>query len=1155
MPALRKSDLSLTQPQMEGKLEMKMRLNKHSWLAGLLVALLLLLPTLLSAQSIVTGAISGNITDPSGAVIVGATVNLKNIATGETLATTSSSDGVYQFTLLKPGSYTLTVTQQGFKQVSQAVEILLGQTSTANLKLELGSGAVTVEVTAQGAMLQTEDANITTTVSTRDVENVPNPGGDLTYVAQISPGVTMNTANGGLGNFSAFGLPGTANLFTINGNDYNDPYLNLNNSGSSNLLLGSNETQEVAVVSNGYTGQYGRQAGAQIDYTTKSGTNAFHGDALYYWTGRALSANDYFNNLDGVSRPFENNNQWAANFGGPIVKDKLFFFANTEGIRYIFGTNSQVSLPAPDFQQFVLSQIPATATTFYQSMFGLYNATPGISRAALTPNSCASVGSFADPVTGNPASTECLESFGTSGSSGNREWLLTVRGDYSISDKDKLFARYKVDRGVQPTYTDPINPAFSNESIQPQNDWQINETHIFSPNLVNNIILSHFNYSAIFESPDITKALSIFPVNMLSTDSALTALGTGSGNPGGAAQGFLYPGGRKLNQWQVADDLSRTLGSHNFKMGVNFRHDGVSDFTASTLTQYPIIAVPLEGFATDTINIAGIGGNIAEHFARSSPQDNSFYSVGLYFQDEYRVNSKLKLTLTMRADRNSGGVCASNCNTLTPVPFDQLPHGAAIPYNQSFITGLHNILPNVEKVSFQPRIGFAWSPLGQNTVIRGGVGLFTDLYPATLLSLYTTNFPQVTSFTVQNGTIATNEANSGFNIIPQCNTAFQTAYNSGGGLSGPNGFNTLAPAGCQNQVPSVYATNGKVLNPKYLEWNVEVQHSFGNRTVVSANYVGNHGYDGILYNPYGNAFGFNELPAIAPDPRVAGVISLTNDGYSNYNGLTLSARQNLWRGFSGQLNYTYSHDLDLVSNGGVPGIPYNFNNSIPFIIDPFNIRANYGPSDYDIRHVISADYVWDIPVKSENRLINAAIGGWTVSGTVFRHSGAPFSVLDGNTANSIAGNNLLLSGAPTAFLLAQPSGPVNLTCNGNSSTVFNPNLATPGCLMESDFVSPSTNFVGSIGRNAFRGPSYFNTDLGLKKLFKLNERLGFTVGANAYNILNHVNFNPPFPNLANPTVFGHIFNAATPPTTPYGASGGAAAVDARIVQVFGKLTF
>ena len=312
--------------------------------------------------------------------------------------------GSFQLPLLKPGRYSVTVEKAGFRRVQQKTEVQLGQTSTVVAKLEIGETTQTVEITESLPLLQTEDANISTNVDLHTVQNIPNPGGDLTYIAQISPGVTMNTSNGGgFGNVTAFGLPATANLFTINGNDYNDPFLNLNNSGASNLLLASNEIQEVAVVSNGYTGQYGRQAGAQVDYTTKSGGNAFHGDAVYYWNGSALNTNDTFLNAGGQPRPFENNNQWAASLGGPIKKDKAFFFINTEGLRYTFGSSNQVFVPTQGLQNFILNtSLPAnnpSAIPFYQQIFNLYNNAPGVANTQpVAGDSCASLDTvFAGP--------------------------------------------------------------------------------------------------------------------------------------------------------------------------------------------------------------------------------------------------------------------------------------------------------------------------------------------------------------------------------------------------------------------------------------------------------------------------------------------------------------------------------------------------------------------------------------------------------------------------------------------------------------------------------------------------------------------------------------------------------------------------------------
>ena len=374
------------------------------FIAGGMLLALIAVPGLLLAQNIVTGAVTGTVTDPSGGIIANATVTLKNAATGETNVAATNDSGIYLFSFLKPGDYTLTVEQKGFRTMNSKIQVQLGQTATVNLALVLGEAGEVVEVTSGTALLQTEDANITANVSNREIANVPNPGGDLTYNAILTPGITGNTSSGGgFGNFSAFGLPGTSNLFTVNGNDYNDPFLNLNNSGASNLLLGSNEVEEVAVVVNGYTGQYGRQAGAQIDYNTKSGTNLFHGDAVYNWTGRALSANDFFNNAGGVPRPFENNNAWAASIGGPIKRDKAFFFVDTEGTRYIFGTSQSVNVPTPAFEAFTLGNIPATAQAFYTNAFNLYNSAPGISRAVPVANSCGTLGAI--PGTTN---TSCL---------------------------------------------------------------------------------------------------------------------------------------------------------------------------------------------------------------------------------------------------------------------------------------------------------------------------------------------------------------------------------------------------------------------------------------------------------------------------------------------------------------------------------------------------------------------------------------------------------------------------------------------------------------------------------------------------------------------------------------------------------------------------
>lgn len=1129
------------------------------------------------SQSIVTGGIAGVVTDPTGAVVSDAKLTLKSISTGEVYTATSSTRGDFVFALLKPGEYSLSVTKEGFKTTTRNVTVVLGTTVPASVALEIGDSKTTIEVTAEtGAQLQTENANIATNFGSKQIQEVPNPGGDITYVALSAPGVTMNSSTvGGFGNFSSFGLPATANLFTVNGTDLNDPFLNLNNSGSSNLLLGSNELQEVTVVSNAYTGQYGRQAGAQIDYTTISGTNSWHGDAIYSWTGRYLNANDPINKATSSPgqplnpRPFENNNQWAARLSGPIVKNKAFFAVNTEGIRYIFGSIHRVFVPTPAFQSFALGNIPQDAATqaFYRNTFKLWNGAPG--RPANPTQVAGSCSGNGLPATIN--GDQCIETWSDSVSSGNEEWLITGRVDYSITDKDTVYFRANVDRGKQPTYTDTINPTFNAFSTQPQYQGQVNYTHVFSPAVVNNFIGNYFYYSAIFgglTSND--PALKLIPGNLIFGDGSLTNLGFGSGSPGGYGSSFFFPQGRNSSQWGLVDDLSVARGNHTLKMGMNFRRNDLSDHTASIQTVYPAVQTTLAGFASDQANV-GVNYN----FALTPVQPLAFYSLGLYFQDEFRATPKLKLTLTLRADRNSNGACQHHCAGFPAVPFPELAKGPDIPYNQSYLTGRVPILRSVEMVVFEPRFGVAWSPWGNKTVIRAGVGLFTDLYPGVILSPIDTNFPQVNLWNVpfsKTGTLAwdlqplSSSAfpNSGVSIVQQCNTLFNHNYNSGGSFNTYQAaVNALAGsnpafAGCLT-TPTVNDVNSTFQNPKYVEWNFEIQRQLGKNTIVSLNYVGNRGYDELFYNNNLNGFGFGSLTATAaPDARVGRVNFASSGAVSNYNGLTVSVRENPWHGLSGQFNYTYSHALDEVSNGGNPFEPFSVTYSLAAQIDPFNLRNNYASADYDVRHQISGSYLYELPFKSQNRALNAAIGGWQVSGTIFWRGGFPFSVYDMATTNGLAANNLT-----GGVILLQPEFSKRDFPNVGSCVV-NPCFGitggvngTPG---QGNFVAPflfqkATNFTNSVvGRNAFRGPGFLGGDMSVRKNFKLTERVTFQLGLNAYNWFNHANYGSPVPATNFGSAFGQVLFTQTPPTSPYGAFA-AAATDMRMAQVMGKITF
>src|SRR5579862_5049678 len=330
----------------------------------------------LFAQTQTTGEIAGVVTDQSGAAVPNAKITLQDNSKGTTVTTQTNKDGVYHFQLLLPSNYTVSATSSGFQEAKRTVDVALGQVTSADIQLSIGSASVTVEAQNQ-PLLQTENGNVATTFTQQQLSETPNPGNDLTAIVQTAPGVVMNTA-GGLGNFSDHGVGAASNLFTLNGMDDNDPFLNLNSSGATNLLLGSNEIQESTIVSSGYSAEFGSLAGANVSYVTKSGGNNFHGNAVYYWNGSALNANDWFLNNAGDPKNFSNANQWAASIGGPIKKDKLFFFFNTEGLRVIIPVSTAVAFPSQAFQTATIANLenngfPANSATvnFYQNIFNL----------------------------------------------------------------------------------------------------------------------------------------------------------------------------------------------------------------------------------------------------------------------------------------------------------------------------------------------------------------------------------------------------------------------------------------------------------------------------------------------------------------------------------------------------------------------------------------------------------------------------------------------------------------------------------------------------------------------------------------------------------------------------------------------------------------
>ena len=453
-----------------------------------------------------------------------------------------------------------------------------------------------VTVSAAAETVNLENADVVTTFTAQQVQAMPNPGNDLTFVAQTAPGSVMNTGTtaGGYGNFSSFGISGLSNMFTLDGGYENDPFLNLNNTGASNLTLGNNEVDTVTVISPAFSSQFGGLGGAQVNEITASGGNRIHGNASYYWDGRALNSNDYFNKQAQVYNgeqnmpPFVNANQWGASIGGPIVKNRLFWFVNTEGIRATTPASGTDLRAEPSRRS--LHPWSGSRQRNVCIRCATLNAAADAAFAA-DPNDV-SVGPAANGILFAPAAPGQLPQmnrvFSTFDNSPYRpatsiavrfmiprrfpttltrlqnltEWLLTARVDYKIGDKDNFYIHYKQDHGTQPTYTDLISPLFTDLSVQPAWEGQMSETHLFTPNLTNQLVVTGNYYSAPFQNSNPTAAVQAAAPSTVEVQNG--GLSSSSVFYGGI--NYAFPQGRRVAGYQVIDDLNWTKGRHTLRV-------------------------------------------------------------------------------------------------------------------------------------------------------------------------------------------------------------------------------------------------------------------------------------------------------------------------------------------------------------------------------------------------------------------------------------------------------------------------------------------------------------------------------------------------------------------------------------------------------------
>ena len=1157
--------------------------------------------TTLRAQSVTAGDIRGSVTDPTGAVIPNAEVLVKNNATGASQTASSGSGGSYRVSLLSPGSYTVSVTAAGFTTITTTVSVAAGEVTTDDVKLTLGSGNSVIEVTGEPIIVNTENGDVTTSFTAEEIQSLPNPGNDLTYVAQTAPGSVMNTgtAAGGYGNFSSFGISGLSNMFTLDGGYENDPFLNLNNTGASNLTLGNNEVDTVTVISPAYSSQFGGLGGAQVNEITMGGGNRLHGNANYYWDGRALNSNDWFNKQNQVFSgtknipAFVNANQWGAAIGGPIMKDKLFFFVNTEGIRAVTPQQGQVYVPNLAFQNCALGKDPGgtvsipgagtngtAANITYTSCAGL-NSTAD--KGCITGSNAAGVGNLCDgiPFAAAASNQQPLlgRIFGVYNTSPYRpatvsqdpndpsassyyahaaalltEWLLTARVDYRIGAKDNFYIHYKQDHGIQPTYTDLISPLFTDSSPQPAWEGQMNETHTFSTNLTNQLVLTGNYYSAPFQNNNNPATLAS------SAPSTVIFISGDIGNQYYGGIDYDFPQGRRVAGYQVIDDLSYTKGKNTLRLGYNFRRDNITDIQGVETTS-TIAETTAESFSTGLIDYEFI-----QRFPQRPTQPVAVYNEGAYVEDAYKVASNLTLTAGLRFEKNSNPTCITNCFSVLANPIGSIPTSTSAPYNAAVSGGLisanrHQAFTGYQSFAVMPRIGFNWQPgKDSKTVVRGGFGMFTDTFPGliadTLLSNAPDNFHAAVFGPVAGGANFLNldpsTPGSGASVAIASNAAFQSAFKNGG--TEATTAAAVAAAGGHYSVPSIATVANSVKYPTYEEYSVAVERRIDSHTSISASYVGNHGYHepvenggNNLSNSKASAAFFPTIPTAKPIASFATVTNIYSGASSNFNGVVLSAVRRS-SNLTLQFNYEFSKALDEISNGGLEPFAPDAGDATT-VQNPGNLHQQYGVADYNVKQNTTGAFVYNLPYIVKK--YKSITGGFEFSGNVFHQTGLPYTI--GQSSSS--GIAAFANGSVNLYA-KQLNNNFDHHCGGGNHALLPDGSAPNKCNFVNSFTTP-TNF-GQQSRNSLTGPSYTDVNLGAFKTFEIPhyEFMKLKLGAQFFNLFNHPNFQNPSHTLTSSSAgtLGSIASTVGAPTSILGSTGGADA-SPRLIQLHASLTF
>jgi len=1029
----------------------------------LLPILLLIAAAAPSLRAQVSASIAGVVTDRSGARVPAAAIIVKNLETGAIRSTVTDDAGRYQVLALPVGEYEIRISKTGFQeQIRSGIHLAVEQEAGVYVTLRVGEVKQHVTVAGEVPIVSTTTTDISGLVGERQVKELPLNGRSYDLLMPLNPGIVNFTSQktGGTGisnsttanNFAVSGNRPQQNLFLLNGVEYTGAAENnMQPGGTSGMLLGVDAVREFNVLRDSYSAEFGKRPGGQVIIVTQSGSNQLHGAVFEFLRNNALDAPNFFD--QGSAPPFQRN-QFGASLGGPIQKDKTFLFGNYEGFRQNLHQTSVAFVPSAASR--------AIAVPSVQPLLNLWPAAPA---GAQDFNGISQV--FSSP----PQTIR--EDFGT------------VRLDHSFSGKDSLAAIYTIDDGGDVTAT-PLNPYSSDIVTLREQVLSLEETHVFSPSLLNTARFgfSRAGYFFTGEPTPGTPAATVPGFLIGRPVGAVVVGGSAASNPqaqlglAGSNNGSNLSIARNLFTYE--DHVILTRGRHQLEFGAWLQQFQSNETIA--LSQF--------GQATFTSLQTFLQGTISSFLFDPAPTEMNWRSLlgALHAQDTIRVSPRLTVTLGFRAEFTTGWNEA---------------HGRAA--NYTFANGVISTQPRVADSLFtmnnakflpQPRIGVAWSPFSAKTVIRAGFGMYNDLQDA-LGYRADQNAPFNPTFTTPL-------------------TVAQLPINPAGPFPAAA---KLIPGGVQPDMQT----------PTLISNSLRIQQELSPNTSLTVGYVGSHGYHELIgidaNEPFPVICPASPCPANYPatfpggiantsvpagtyfvpatvkaNPAIANTWTWFSEGTSSYNALQVDVNRRLSAGLTLRAVYTFSKVLDdgdslnATTSGGGPALASN----------PFNLKADWGLGTFDIRHVAVVSGTYALPVGHGKRFLgglegfaNLMASGWTVNSIVTLQGGFPFSPqLSYNPSNNGDTRNPVRPFANPAF-----TGPVVL---GNPNQWFN-----PAAFLAPANTAANGGFYGNVGRNTLIGPGLATWDFSVLKEMRIRERLSLQFRSEIFNLLNRANFNQP----------------------------------------------